>query len=435
MRKILFVVMLSVIYLHAAADMAIDTVIPTLSGWVSDTLADTLSQFTVVVKNVGNRRARNVSTFYRVDSGGVTIVGPTKIHKDNFTAGQQRIYTFTWNPSIYHMAAYDLYVYDDYSGGNTSDDTVAMHFRIKGHQGKDAYGWVWRDSYSLLGAPGGTRWIELNGDPDAQDLYLGDDDTAHVALAHGIKFYGHNYDSIWVCSNGILSFNKQPGYWYDNDSIPSSSINDARLLMPFWDDLDPGSGGAVYYKTFSDTLTVIEWYQVLAYSLGGTDSTFTFEVQIQSNLASTGVYDNITFVYNNMQYDSSSMDATIGIQDSGAVNGYLYFTYNEQPYTPNWTNTKGVFAIKFYSPEALGINENQEVLPIKRHSIIAHGIYSLYLSPNEDIYVRDITGRLVKVRKWRDGKRVYIDLSRLKRGIYYIEDAKKGNFTRVINVR
>ncbi|GEM_PF-5884597 len=410
----------------ASDDIAVTDVSPYLNGWISDTLADTLSQFTVTVRNLGTTFHSNVITYYRVDSAGVTITGPIQIGGDNFSGGDEHTYTFTWNPSIYHMAEYDIYIYHNVSDDNSSNDTFHMHFIVKGHQGKDVYGWVWRDSYSLLGSPSPVQWIELSNDNGAENLNLTDDGNAFRNLASSILFYGTEYYGINISSNGIISFDKQPTYSYSNDSIPSS--NASAAIMPFWEDLDPSSGGDVYFKTIDDTLTVIEWFQVPIYNM---DSTVTFEVQIESDLAQNGVFDNITFLYYNMQYDKDYMDATIGIQDSSAQNGsgkFLYYTYNEQPYIPNWKNTKGIFAIKFYSPEALQVRDiaYEYMGKSKLYFAMQNAIdIGLEFTP-VDVQIYTITGRRVNLPFQYNGHSLKIDFNKVSKGIYFVDISAPG---------
>ncbi len=417
-------------------NIAIDAVYPYLTDWVADRKVDTIGTFTVVVKDYGNHDFNNTRIRYRIDSAGTSIVPETEIAHDNIRHGQTYVYTFNFNPSIYHMAEYDIYVYHDKYGDPNNkyrkDDTFHMHFIVQGHQGKDSYGWVFRDSESLLGDPG-VSWIELDNDGNAEDLGLDDEGSVTRNLAHSIKFYGNDYNQIIIDPNGIISFDQDPtGNNYENDSIPSSNASIA--IMPFWDDLDPSSGGKVYYRTRSDTLTIVEWYQVRRYN---SDSTLTFEVQIESNQASNGIYDNITFLYRDMQYDYYNMDATIGIQDR-SQGYYMYYTYDEKPYTPDWNS--GVFAIKFYAPEALGVKGGiayDRLNGIRTVFALQNAISIAKYNPFS-CKVWNITGQLLPVSGTFENGRYIIDFSQIKRGIYYIllsnENGQKERL-RVVNTK
>lgn len=67
-------------------------------------------------------------------------------------------------------------------------------------------------------------------------LDLGDDDSAAVALVKPFKFNGVNYDSVFVNSNGSLSFgNGDPSY---DANVPDFLAGPPRIA-PLWTDFDP----------------------------------------------------------------------------------------------------------------------------------------------------------------------------------------------------
>ncbi len=67
-------------------------------------------------------------------------------------------------------------------------------------------------------------------------LDLGDDDSAAVALGKSFKFNGVNYDSLFVNSNGSLSFgNGDPSY---DANVPDFLAGPPRIA-PLWTDFDP----------------------------------------------------------------------------------------------------------------------------------------------------------------------------------------------------
>lgn len=85
-------------------------------------------------------------------------------------------------------------------------------------------------------------------------LSLGDDDGTETGLAFGFAFYGRSHTSLFVNSDGNLTFDV-----VDN---ASTERNVARLLSgpprlaPFLADLDPSAGGGVFVSSAPDGLTV-----------------------------------------------------------------------------------------------------------------------------------------------------------------------------------
>jgi len=134
----------------------------------------------------------------------------------------------------------------------------------------DAYGYVWRDSDE----PGGPlfQWEEING--SGTTLPAADDgNTGPYDLGFTFNFYGVDYTTVRVCTNGFLSFTSASDA-YTNQHIPQSGEPNA-LLAPFWDDLNPSAGGAVYMMQLeSPRRFIVEWEAVPHYNNSGSPETF-----------------------------------------------------------------------------------------------------------------------------------------------------------------
>jgi hypothetical protein len=100
--------------------------------------------------------------------------------------------------------------------------------------------WVHEDAYN---------WHEQLYEP--HELYLGDSEVCKINLEYLVRFYGGpgsgEYDAIWVCSNGWISF-------YDanqSQPLPSSIIfipykyQANAVVAPFSRDLKPNWGGSI----------------------------------------------------------------------------------------------------------------------------------------------------------------------------------------------
>jgi len=107
------------------------------------------------------------------------------------------------------------------------------------------------------------RNITVGGTP----LNIDDENVAAVATPFPIQFYGSSYSTIYVGSNGTLSFDGSYGGYGDVGCLPSANYN--GMIFPWWEDLDssPDNPGQVYYKTLSpgpsgDTEFVISYVNV-----------------------------------------------------------------------------------------------------------------------------------------------------------------------------
>lgn len=77
---------------------------------------------------------------------------------------------------------------------------------------------------------------------NAAPIVLGDDDFQEIALGFAFPFFGTDYNSVFVGSNGFLTFGSG-----DTDFSESVAdfLNDQPRISGFWDDLHPGSGGSI----------------------------------------------------------------------------------------------------------------------------------------------------------------------------------------------
>ncbi|MCP4633438.1 MAG: T9SS type A sorting domain-containing protein [candidate division Zixibacteria bacterium] len=173
--------------------------------------------------------------------------------------------------------------------------------------GPDKYGYKWIDSNE----PGGPTfdWVDIQyiGTP----LNMSDDDNqGPFEIPFDFNYYGIDYKSFRVCSNGFISFTSTSAA-YSNTTIPGSGPE--NLLAMFWDDLNPSASGDMYYYISEDS-AIVSWVEVPHYN----ELTY-FTMQII--LLKGG-----TIVYQYLGHTGRPEDAspTIGIQDSTLKDGLEY---------------------------------------------------------------------------------------------------------------
>jgi Subtilase family/FG-GAP-like repeat len=158
------------------------------------------------------------------------------------------------------------------------------------------------------------------------NLNLGDDDIASVASPFPIAFGGGSFSTLYVGSNGIISFTNAFGEYVNyplpipGGDTPSRDLPVQTLVAPYWDDLYPvkGTNQNVFWTVLGaapNRQLVVEWRNVRHYDCR-TDSnaTIQFEAVFQEgsgnvlfNYANTAFGDNCAF------YDAGG-SATVGIQ-------------------------------------------------------------------------------------------------------------------------
>ncbi len=101
-------------------------------------------------------------------------------------------------------------------------------------------------------------------------ISLSDDDSEAITPASPVMLYGESYSTIYVGSNGVLTFNGG-----DTDYTESLSEHfSSPRISALWDDLNPSAGGTVSWKNTSDGVA-ITWQNVPEYS---TSNNNTFQV-------------------------------------------------------------------------------------------------------------------------------------------------------------
>jgi len=84
-------------------------------------------------------------------------------------------------------------------------------------------------------------------------LSLGDDDSEQVALPFAFPFQGATYSSVFVNSNGNLTFGSGD---IDFSETVAEFLNDQPRIAPLWDDLNPSTGGSVVVSQTAGSWTV-----------------------------------------------------------------------------------------------------------------------------------------------------------------------------------
>ncbi len=195
-------------------------------------------------------------------------------------------------------------------GGCLSSQTQSITFtddmvvNIILAQRRDTFGYTCTDALPFNWNPG-----------DTLTPLTGDDATITVPIGFTFNFYGTDYTSINISTNGNVHFGP-PNTSYTSVCIPSPGAI-RSLIAPLWDDLilPPGS---VYTKLEGDPGTrvrVYEWRDVGFYSGGGMT---TMEILLYEGT------NQITFQYNRTDGRADGRNATIGIQNAAGTDALQY---------------------------------------------------------------------------------------------------------------
>ncbi len=234
----------------------------------------------------------------------------------SLSIGENATINYEWTPTemkLYNFTAYAPPVSgESYFDNNYATEIINSYINYTMFPGHP---------YSWISASGGT------------ELFLGDDDYTDILLPFNFTFYDQTFSTIYLSSNGYLSFTDTSPTDFSNDDIPSDDTDHYYLIAPFWDDIYPPDGGHIYNQSFG-TYWVAAWVDI--YHIGG-DIIGSFEVVL---------YDSGEIVFN---YDY--LNYTDGEYTCGLNLGVDTHYYNSYQGLDNLTDD---FAIRF-SPDALHI--------------------------------------------------------------------------------
>ena len=226
--------------------------------------------------------------------------------------------------------------------------------------GPDQYGYYIYDSndldYSLVPS---YDWIEiensgtnLNLENDGNGNWGGGNNSpiAHIDLPFDFSFYGVDYDEITICTNGWVALGYTDMESFRNYPIPGPG-GPSPMIAAFWDDLEPGNNGDVYYQEFNDYV-VIEWSDMRTQN---NNSLETFEVILYDNSSGPFGDNDIKIQYKEFNNTSSGSFSsyppihgaysTIGIENHLGNDGLQYSFLNQYPDAASTLNNNSALFI------------------------------------------------------------------------------------------
>lgn len=173
---------------------------------------------------------------------------------------------------------------------------------------------VFAASYQFTGPSAiGANWVDISATGTNVAPALTDDsNSAAIPIGFTFNYGGLNYTQVFISSNGMIFFGPAApaltGNWWTNSTVATAQANYgiSNVLMPYWDDLNPGGvAGRVKYQTIG-TQFIISYLAVPPFSGGGTA---TFQVILNQNNS---------IRYNYQTTFSQGSTATVGYQISAA---------------------------------------------------------------------------------------------------------------------
>jgi Ca2+-binding RTX toxin-like protein len=157
-----------------------------------------------------------------------------------------------------------------------------------------------------------------------------DDEAETITPGFTFNFYGTNYSSYGVHSNGLITFDGTEPSNFTNDDLTNSP--ELAAIAPFWDDLEiVGAGSAtVLFQVLGagpGQHLVIQWNEI-GFCCGGASDTLTFQAALFAD-------GSIRFNYLDLtagDFGDEGGSATVGLKDAG-IQGpdRLLLVFNDGP--------------------------------------------------------------------------------------------------------
>jgi len=152
------------------------------------------------------------------------------------------------------------------------------------------------------------QWVEISGIGTPSGVTGDDQNLGPFYFGFDFEFYGNTFNGIRICSNGFLSFTSTSTA-YSNYPIPTSAEPN-NLIALFWDDLNPSTGGTIWYLRDTPNQRFIVEYDHVNYYSGGGNVT----VQVIFNADGSMIY-----AYNSIAGVNNS--CTVGIENATGTDG------------------------------------------------------------------------------------------------------------------
>ncbi len=212
---------------------------------------------------------------------------------------------------------YDVYVYADCGGGDTSQAVGPTSFNTY-NQGQ------FMEANTLCPDTG---WVDISATGVLNNL--GDDGEVTIALPWPVLYQNEQVTDVTIGSNGAMIMAPGQQVGFSNGTMATA----ANGLYPFWDDLGPEEAGeGVFYQTVGSApneIFIVQWNKD---HLGGNGNTYIFQLQIHQ--ATNEIY----FVYDVVEVGDAGIDfgasATIG---AAGTNSDVEVSFNDPQYLTDET--------------------------------------------------------------------------------------------------
>jgi len=324
-------------------------------------IPDSIAQIDIEIVNIGSVDAPALTARLSNLGIGVTVIGENVTYPEIRSGETARVegnrFTLSGNRVVVPGSKTKMMlVLDDNAGftDTTYFDLQVMEPRALAPQGPDKYGYIcFDDTDTNWDIAPEYDWVEI--DPrDGEADYEGDQlnfrgqspndigEALVIALPFLTRFYGYEYDSITVATNGYISMGSQRlAVNYNNWPLDRAVGGGVGMIAPYWDRLALGQNGRVYtYYDEEDARFIVEWSRV-RHAQGQNDLTFQVIILDKDVWITESGDPNIIIQYKTVSlaagpdqaWQQDSPFASVGISSPNGDTGISYAWNNSYPVT------------------------------------------------------------------------------------------------------
>ena len=194
--------------------------------------------------------------------------------------------------------------------------------------GPDNYGYLAYDPFDTPENPV-YDWVEISADsggPGTMVPFVLDDQVFQYALPFNFQYYGVDYDSFSVATNGWIAMGIVTEEDYNNSGIPDPD-GPPRMIAPYWEDLSPqrtNSGKVWVWHDEAEHRVIVEYNHIEQYAPTGAFETFQVILLDPEHYQTSTGDGRILFQYKDMS-PTAQLEGTIGIENHLQNDGLQYF--------------------------------------------------------------------------------------------------------------
>jgi hypothetical protein len=215
------------------------------------------------------------------------------------------------------------------SGGDGSETLLPVEVGVVStHGGPDAFGNTW----AMSGDSQGTDyfWVDLPVEDRTVAALFDDSSVGPIDLGGVLSYYGTARSEFYIGSNGYIGFLPDNMNSLGNMPLPDATEwNPSSIICLFWDDINPGAGGQVYYGHDGEGRLVITWGGVPEFGGSG-----TLTAQIVIDFETQQVFLN----YAALEGGIIVNECTVGIENDSSDDA-LQVIFDGTPFLPTAQNT------------------------------------------------------------------------------------------------